>query len=407
MSKIHQLLIDKINKNEKLIEDWFQDKFLENKPIFYNSVDLRHSGFKIAPIDTNCFPAGFNNFCELSKSKAQEIVNNFLNENYPNISKILLIPENHTRNIRYLTNVLALQEIISGNGLREVVIGSLIEEMDDRIEIDLENNKKIILDKLIIGNNKIITKSGFESDLIIVNNDFTNQPGNIFKNISQDIIPPLSIGWHNRMKSTHFDVYNQLITQFCELINIDPWLISTFSSKCSGVNFKEKKGIEDLAKKVDEVILNIKEKYSQYNIKSQPYVYVKAEKGTYGIGIMTVQSGQEIIDINKKQRNKMSMIKGNVEVHQVIIQEGVPTIDQVNDVICEPMIYLMDGKIVSSLFRINNDRGIQNSLNSPGMSFRDLNDVKDSELSLGLKRDEVVKIYSLISRLAALAASCE
>ncbi|HEX7402669.1 MAG TPA: glutamate--cysteine ligase, partial [Usitatibacter sp.] len=43
------------------IERWFRTQWLEHDVPFYASVDLRNSGFKLAPVDTNLFPGGFNN----------------------------------------------------------------------------------------------------------------------------------------------------------------------------------------------------------------------------------------------------------------------------------------------------------------------------------------------------------
>jgi len=43
------------------IEQWFRTQWLENQAPFYGSVDLRNSGFKLAPVDMNLFPGGFNN----------------------------------------------------------------------------------------------------------------------------------------------------------------------------------------------------------------------------------------------------------------------------------------------------------------------------------------------------------
>ena len=41
------------------IEQWFRSQWLENQAPFYGSVDLRNSGFKLAPVDMNLFPGGF------------------------------------------------------------------------------------------------------------------------------------------------------------------------------------------------------------------------------------------------------------------------------------------------------------------------------------------------------------
>lgn len=43
------------------VECWLREQWLKTPAPFYASVDLRNSGFKLAPVDTNLFPAGFNN----------------------------------------------------------------------------------------------------------------------------------------------------------------------------------------------------------------------------------------------------------------------------------------------------------------------------------------------------------
>ena len=43
------------------IERWLRGQWQEHAAPFYCSVDLRNSGFKLAPVDTNLFPGGFNN----------------------------------------------------------------------------------------------------------------------------------------------------------------------------------------------------------------------------------------------------------------------------------------------------------------------------------------------------------
>jgi glutamate--cysteine ligase len=39
------------------IERWFRNQWQEHAAPFYTSVDLRNSGFKLAPVDTNLYPA--------------------------------------------------------------------------------------------------------------------------------------------------------------------------------------------------------------------------------------------------------------------------------------------------------------------------------------------------------------
>jgi glutamate--cysteine ligase len=43
-------------------------------------------------------------------------------------------------------------------------------------------------------------------------------------------------------------------------------------------------------------------------------VVVKADAGTYGMGVMTVKDASEVTGLNRKQRNKMSVIKEGMNV---------------------------------------------------------------------------------------------
>ena len=46
--------------NEEKIQNWLFKKTANLPGLIYSSVDLRNSGFKIAAIDVNIFPAGWN-----------------------------------------------------------------------------------------------------------------------------------------------------------------------------------------------------------------------------------------------------------------------------------------------------------------------------------------------------------
>ncbi|NBV05962.1 MAG: glutamate--cysteine ligase [Proteobacteria bacterium] len=404
MSKITEILLQKIIEKSAVIDAWFSRKFQENSPLIYNSVDLRHADFKIAPVDTNCFPAGFNNLSEVSKNLAKKTVDDFLNKNFPNVKKILITPENHTQNLRYLENVKNLQKILSDK--REVLIGSLIEDLKEVAKIDLENGQFIELHPLTKKDNKIAVVD-FIPDLIVMNNDLTSGVAQILQNIAIPIVPSVELGWYQRTKSRHFTIYNQLAAEISALIDLDPWLISTINDVCHDINFKDQIGIEPLAKAVDDLIEKTAEKYRQYGIDEQPYCYVKADSGTYGIAVWSVMSGDEVLHINKKERNKMNMLKGSVQNTSVIIQEGVKTVDKINSEIAEPMIYLMNGEVVGNLFRVNNSRDEKISLNSTGASFFDLTNLSENQIQLGADKNNITKIYALIARLAALAAAVE
>ena len=100
------------------IESWFRREFLKTPPPFYCSVDLRNAGFKLAPVDTNLFPAGFNNLNPAFESLCVRALQAALERVMPSACDVLLVPENHTRNLFYLESVAVLISHLSSVSLR-------------------------------------------------------------------------------------------------------------------------------------------------------------------------------------------------------------------------------------------------------------------------------------------------
>ena len=156
---------------------------------------------------------------------------------------------------------------------------------------------------------------------------------------------------------------------------------------------------------VEKVLHKIRTHYERYGITDEPYVYVKSDSGTYGMGIMTVKSGEEILEINKKIRNKMNVIKEGVQSTEVIIQEGIPTVDRIEAAPAEPMMYLVDGHAVGGAYRVNDARDAQNNLNATGMRFVGMCD--EGEAGKVAMRECTFGALGLIAELASLAAQRE
>ncbi|MFX5634530.1 glutamate--cysteine ligase, partial [Acinetobacter baumannii] len=76
--------------------------------------------------------------------------------------------------------------------------------------------------------------------------------------------------------------------------------------------------------------------------KEQPFVFIKANAGTYGMGIMAVKDASEIKDLNRKQRTGMLAGKEGLEVSEVIVQEGVHSFERINQAVAEPVVYMID-----------------------------------------------------------------
>ena len=84
------------------IEYWLRGQLQDHVVPFYCSVDLRNSGFKLAPVDTNLFPGGFNNLNPDFMPLCVQAMMVAVEKICPDTHSLLLIPENHTRNIFYL-----------------------------------------------------------------------------------------------------------------------------------------------------------------------------------------------------------------------------------------------------------------------------------------------------------------
>src|SRR3990167_1831279 len=106
------------------IESWFRRAWQKTPPLFYGSVDRRNGGFKLAPVDTNLFPAGFNNLNPDYMPLYVQAVQATIAEICPDVTRLLLIPESHTRNVHYFESLAMLLEIFTQAGFM-VRIGSL------------------------------------------------------------------------------------------------------------------------------------------------------------------------------------------------------------------------------------------------------------------------------------------
>jgi glutamate--cysteine ligase len=394
---------------QSTIERWFRTKWQEHTVPFYSSVDIRNSGFKLAPVDTNLFPGGFNNlnpdFLPLCVHAAQSAIEKIC----PDAREVLLIPENHTRNQFYLQNVAQLVRVLKQAGLN-VRVGSLSPDITKATELQLPDDATLTLEPIERKGNRL--KIGdFDPCVVLLNNDLSSGVPAILKNLEQNVLPALAAGWITRRKSQHFAAYDLVAAEFAKLLNIDPWLINPYFSMCGEVDFHARTSEERLAEHTDVMLKKMHLKYAEYGVKSDPFVIIKADSGTYGMGIMTVKDASEVIGLNRKQRKKMAVVKDGLQVSDVLVQEGVYTFEQINEAVAEPVVYMVDHFVVGGFYRVHTGRGIDENLNAPGMHFVPL----AFESSCTLPNPERAPddtpnrfyAYGVIARLALLAAAVE
>jgi len=407
INELEQRILDSM----PAIERWFRLEWMEHTPPFYSSVDVRNAGFKLAPVDTNLYPGGWNNLTPEMLPLAVQAAMAAIEKICPEARNLLLIPENHTRNTFYLSNVAQLRRIFHMAGLN-VRIGSINPEIKKTTTVELPNGETVTLEPVIRSKRRLGLKD-FDPCTILLNNDLSAGIPGILEDIhEQYLLPPLHAGWSTRRKSNHFQSYEEVSKRFGKLLGIDPWLINPMFSKCGEVNFAEGTGMECLTSNVDALLAKIRRKYKEYGIKEKPFVVVKADNGTYGMGIMMVRDAKELEDLNRRTRNKMSVIKDGQEVNDVIIQEGVLTNERMNDAVAEPVVYMMDRYVVGGFYRVHAERGMDENLNAPGASFVPLAFAESTHLPQpgmkpGASAPNRFYMYGVIGRLAMLAASYE
>ena len=252
-----------------------------------------------------------------------------------------------------------------------VRIGSLLAEITKPTEIALSDGGKLVLEPLERRGNRLGV-GDFDPCVVLLNNDLSAGIPEILRNLEQAVLPPLYAGWSTRRKSNHFQAYREVAEEFAGLIGIDPWLINPNFERCGKINFQERKGEECLEGYVTEILNDIRVKYKEYGIGEAPFVIVKADAGTYGMGVMTVKDPSEVRGLNRKQRNKMAVVKEGLQVHEVMVQEGIYSFETLDDAVAEPVVYMIDHFVVGGFYRVHNQRGKDQNLNAPGMHFAPL-----------------------------------
>jgi len=393
------------------IEQWFRAQWRESPAPFYCSVDLRNAGFKLAPVDTNLFPAGFNNLNPDFRPLSVQAVQAALEKICPVARGVMLIPESHTRNVYYFESLAALVDTLVLAGLR-VRIGSLLPDQKEPRDISLPSGRTLTLEPFTRIGNKLRI-GDFEPCLILLNNDLSAGRPPILEHLDQPVVPPLDLGWRNRLKSTHFSHYHEVAQEFARIVNLDSWLIDPVFRKCGKIDFRKREGEDCVVKNVQKVLDAVSEKYREYGITQEPFAIVKADAGTYGMAIMTVKNIEDVRELNRKQRNKMAQTKEGQAVTDVMVQEGVYTFEtwRDKDAVAEPVVYMIDHFVIGGFYRVHTQRGPNENLNAPGMHFEPLAFAgscayPDPEQEPDASPNRFYA-YGVIARLALLAAARE
>ncbi|MDO8520428.1 MAG: glutamate--cysteine ligase [Deltaproteobacteria bacterium] len=397
------------NRGEE-VEEWLKSEWKGLTPHFYLSCDIRHSDHKIGVVDTNLFPSGFNNLCPSFSRQTSQAFKDYLDRYHPGSKKILIFAEEHTRNKFYLLNLLQLKSLLEAAG-RKVAVGMKGDFMREPVlNVNLDD-KELLLYQIRKAGNRLVAQD-FDPDLILLNNDLSAGLPDWLSTVSQPIIPSVNMGWHRRRKNRHFGELEKLLADFGKRFLLDPWLFSPLTDWAHDVDIESESTLYPMAEKVEVLLARIKVKYAEYRIEETPYVYVKSNVGTYGLGLLPVFSGEEILSLNRKKRGKLSASKGNLKISEYLIQEGIPTKDYYSGYPIEPVIYVSGKKDVGGFFRIHESKNELESLNAPGATYsclclHKLTEPHEEFFLDCSQKENVVLLARFLSRIAAIAAAKE
>ena len=395
--RIHEKIL---NKCEDLI-DWYNSQISDSYVPFYASFDIRDAGFKIGNVDGNIFPAGFNNICQMDKDTAPELIESYLKNRFPDKKELLLLSEDHLKNTFYWENVASISDLLVDSGYN-VKIGMLSPEIEKEIQVETYTGRKVDVLKVSSDNGQLMTSNGVP-DLVISNNDFSNSyEGTDFSNT---LMTPLKeLGWYQRKKMSYFKYYNQYVEKFSEFIDEDPWLFKVETQSFIDFDVSDENSRDKLAQQVDVLISDIQNKYDEHGIKEKPYVFVKNNSGTYGLGILTASSGDDVRSWNYKSKKKMKATKGGGGISQVIIQEGIPSALTEEGATAEPVLYMLGAELAGGFLRTHEKKDALQSLNSPGAVYKKL---CLSDLRVRAEGCVLENVYGWVAKLGLLAISQE
>jgi glutamate--cysteine ligase len=380
---------------------WFSQKTEELGHPIYSSYDIRDAGYKISNVDANIFPAGFNNICPTDKESAAPLMESFITRHYgEKVKNILLVTEEHTNNAFYWENVFTIRNLIEAGG-RTVKV-AIPQPLPEPLKLTSSAGNEVEVHSALMDGPLLKT---FKPDLIISNNDFSVAYEDWAATVADfPMNPPRELGWYQRKKSTYFKYYNQLVEEFSQIAKIDPFLLRVETELFEHFDINDEESRKSLAGRVDAMLERLRVDYKNRGVKQEPFVFVKNNAGTYGLAVVRVGSGAEVLDWTYKSRKKMKAAKGGRDVEEVIIQEGIPSIVEADGASAEPVIYMIGCELAGGFLRTHSEKNATESLNSPGAVYKRL---CVSDLAINTPGCPQENVYGWTAKLGLLAIAHE
>lgn len=393
---LHQNYCAKTDK----MHSWYADKTKGLGLPFYSSYDIRDSGYKVANVDANIFPAGFNNICPTDKEFAVDIFAKAMKTRYGSEpERIMLVTEEHTNNPYYWENVTTIRTLLESAGKKVLI--AIPRRMESPLRVKSITGLEI---DVVSAYEDSTWVKDFKPQLIISNNDFSEPYEDWAAQLTLPVDPPRELGWYQRKKSNYFKHYNALVEEFAGLCGIDPFVLNVRTEIFENFDLTDEAAMKVLSEKVDQMIAGLNGEYTKRQITDSPTIFIKNNAGTYGLGVTQVTSGADVMEWNYKARKKMKAAKGGREIQDVIVQEGIPSRVQSDGATAEPVIYMVGCDLAGGFLRTHAEKSKTESLNSPGAVYKRL---CVSDLAVNVEGSPLENVYGWSARLGLLAIGLE
>jgi glutamate--cysteine ligase len=255
---------------------------------------------------------------------------------------------------------------------------------------------------------KDVCAGGMRPCFVILNNDLTGGIPDVLRDLDVPIYPSMQAGWHARSKAHHFTHLQDVTRELADILSVDPWVLSTLTDTVDAVDIRDVHDRQRVADTAADVMRRVQVKYTEHGIGEKPFIFVKADSGTYGMGVMPIEDPQELLELNNRQRNKLHKGKGAQTIDRFLLQEGVPSVHTVDGCVSEVCIYQITHQFVGGFYRLHTDKSARENLNSKGMAFKTMCPHLSCFGSNTVpEHPGAFDVYRLLARVAGIAAHHE
>ncbi len=387
----------------------------------YSSMDIRDSGWKVCAVDVNLFPAGFNLLSDDDQLRASIRMGQFLSAKLMTTSpwKITVIPESHTNNQGYLENLAGICTILrkAGAEVRVAWSGSPIPKPWTIKTLKGFDIEYLPVEQALDG-----------ADALVLNHDLSGGLPSFLEGNKLPVFPSPNLGWYKRRKSMHFEIVDALLKSLQRKFEFfDPWYFSAAAKTVTHINIENPDDRKKLFTEAKLLFSNLELEYKKRDVSEKPCLFLKNNAGTYGMGVLQIDTPEAILELNRSEQNKMRKGKESVPISEIILQEAIPTVfqylknpeDPNSNVAAEPVLYMIDGLPIGGFMRLHENLGPRaqwKNLNQPGGALEPLGSSLDPcqqrpfpKIRNTCPREELdgKYIYHFLAKLHATAAGLE